>query len=109
MAEFHTVRVSAMFATDAQLDFRASTLAFFDRNLHELADASLVDRSKGVPLDDFQLLIRSEEGAGIVAAHRQGGLSQVVGAETEELSGLRDLIRREGAAGHFDHRSDQII
>ena len=39
----------------------------------------------------------------IVAAHAQARLREVVRAEAEELGRVRDLVRRERAARHFDH------
>ena len=51
-------------------------------------------------------VICAEEAAGIVAAHAETGLGEVVGAEAEELSGLRDFVGGERAARNFDHRAD---
>src|SRR5262245_26757168 len=43
MTEFDAVRITTVFAANAQLDVRAGGLAFFDGDLHELADAGLVN------------------------------------------------------------------
>jgi hypothetical protein len=43
-----------------------------------------------------------------VAAHAQAGLGKVVGAEAEELGGLRDLVRGQCTARDFDHRADHV-
>ena len=71
VAELHAVRVAAVFAADAELDVGAGAAAFFDGDLHQLADAGLIDRGERILLHDFQFLIRRQERAGIVAAHAQ--------------------------------------
>src|SRR5690242_7325264 len=43
MTELHAVRVAAVLAADAQLNVRAGAAALFNRDLHELADAGLID------------------------------------------------------------------
>ena len=58
MAELHGVRVATVFAADAQLDARTGLAALLHRDLHQLADAGLVDRGERILLDDFQLLVR---------------------------------------------------
>ena len=73
---------------------------------YQLAHPRLVNRGEGILLDDLQFLIRRDERAGIVAAHAQAGLGEVVRAEAEELSLTRDLVGGERAAGYFDHRAD---
>jgi tetratricopeptide (TPR) repeat protein len=55
MAELDGVRVAAVFAADAQLDVRTVACGPSHRDLHQLADASLVNRGKRVLLDDFVL------------------------------------------------------
>ena len=54
MAELHGVGVAAVFAADAELDARAGLVALLDGDLHELADAGLVNRGERILLDDFQ-------------------------------------------------------
>src|SRR5215467_699567 len=109
MAELHAVRLSAMFAADAELDIGASLLSFSDGHFHKLANTGLVNSGKRVFLDDFQFLVGAEEGTRIVAAHAERGLGKVVGAEAEELGGLRDFVRRKGAARNLDHGADQVV
>ena len=83
-------------------------LPFSIGDLHELADAGLVDRGERVLLQDFVLGVGAEEGARVVAAHAERGLGEVVRAEAEELRGLRDLVGGERAARDFDHRADDV-
>src|SRR5688572_30161891 len=103
MAELDGVRIAAVLAADAELDARAGLRALLDRDLHELADAGLVDRGERVLLEDLGLLVRSEEGTGVVARHAEAGLREIVRAKAEELGGLRDLVGGEGTARDFDH------
>ena len=98
-----------MFAADAQLDVRAGGAAEFHGNLHQLADAVLVNGSEDVLLDDFQFLVLRQEGAGVVAAHAQARLGQVIGAEGEELGGFRDFVSRDGSARDFNHGADEVV
>ena len=109
MAELHAIRVAAVFAADAELDVGPRFVALRHRHLHQLADAGLVDGGERILLDDLQFLVRPEEGAGIVAAHAEAGLGQVVGAEAEEFGRLRDLVRGQCAARNLDHRADEVI
>src|SRR5207244_4638860 len=95
-------------AADAEFEVGPLLSTAFGRDLHELTDAGLVDRGEWIPLHDFQLLIRGQERAGIIAAHAERGLRQVVGAEAEELPVLRDLLGQERAARHFNHRADEV-
>ena len=42
-------------------------------------------------LHDFVFGVCTEERTGVVAAHAEAGLREVVRAEAEQLSGMRDL------------------
>jgi hypothetical protein len=65
-------------------------------------------RPQGLLLHDLELGVGRQEAAGVVAAHAQRGLREVVRAEAEELGGLRDLVRRERATRDFDHRANEV-
>jgi hypothetical protein len=47
VAELHRVRIAAVFAADAELDVGAGAAALGHGDLHELADAGLVEVAKG--------------------------------------------------------------
>src|SRR5206468_4502342 len=98
----------SMFSADAQLDVGPRLAPFGNRHLYELAHAGLVDGGEGILPDDLQFLVSGKEGTGIVAAHAESGLGKIVGAEAEELGNLRDFVRRQGAAGNFDHGADEV-
>src|SRR5438874_2207772 len=109
VAELHALGIAAVFAANAELDLGATLSAFVDGNLHELADAGLIERRERVLLEDLVLDVRHEEVAHVVAADSERHLGEIVRAEAEELGALRDFIGSERAARHFDHGADQII
>ena len=88
--------------------FGPGLAAFLDRDLHQLADTSLIDRGKGISFHDFQLGVVRQKRAAVVATHAERSLSEIIRAEAEELCRFRDLIRGQRAARHFDHRANQI-
>src|SRR6476661_3856080 len=109
MAELHAVGISAVFAADTELDVGTSLASLCDGHFHQLANARLINGRKRVLLDDFQFLIRTEEGARIIATHTQRGLCEVVGSEAEEFRRLCNLVRGEGSTRYFDHGAHEII
>jgi hypothetical protein len=109
VAEFYAFWVSAVFATDAQLYVGTGLATFGYGDFHELAHAGLVDGGERVLFDDFQFLVGAEEGAGIVAAHAESSLGQVIGAKAEEFGGVGNFVGREGAARNFNHGADEIV
>src|SRR5262249_7452756 len=72
------------------------------------ADAGLINRSKRIAFDDLGFLVRPKEGTGVVAAHAESGLSEVVCAEAEKLSGMRDFVSGESPTRDFDHGADAV-
>ena len=61
VAELHRVRVAAVFAADAEFDVGASLAAFLDGDLHQLADAGLVDRRERILLHNLQFCVVRQE------------------------------------------------
>src|SRR5271155_927150 len=109
MAKLDAIRIAAMLTANSQLDARTCLIPLLDGGLNKLADARLINRGKRVLLDDFQLLVRPEEGTRIVTAHSQASLGQVVRAEAEELRRLRNLVGGERSARNLDHCSYEIV
>src|SRR5262249_53068544 len=103
VAEVDGARIAPVFTADAHFHSVASGAALGNGRLHQLPDAYGIDRGEGIRLDDFSLLIGRQERTGIVAAHAQAHLRQVVGAEAEEFGRLGDLIGGQSPARHFDH------
>ena len=97
-----------MLTADAQLDVGAGGAAFGDGRGDELTNTCLIEGGEGVLFEDLVLGVGHEEVAHIVPADAECGLSEVVGAEAEELSRLSDFICGQCSARHFDHRADEI-
>src|SRR5882757_9260654 len=86
--------IAAMLAADAHLQIGPRLASARDADLDELADAVAIDRDEGIDLENALGDVGAEKTRGVVAADAVGGLRQVVGAEGEELRGLRHV------AGH---------
>ena len=108
VAELHAVRITAVFAANAQLDVWTGRAALGNGGGDELAHTRLVERGERVLLEDLVLRVGHEEVAHVIAADAQRGLRQVIRPEAEELRRLSDLISGEGAPRHFDHRADHV-
>src|SRR5665647_2110090 len=111
VAELDALGIAAVLAADAHLEVGPGAAAPLDAHLHELADALLVEGRERVGRPDLLLLgdVEREELAGVVAAHAEGHLREVVGAEAEELRHFGDLVGGERRARDLDHRADQVV
>ena len=109
MAELHAVRVAAMLSADPEFELLARFASEFAGDAHELADALRVDAGERILLHDLHFLVDRQEAPGVVPAHGQCGLREVVGAETEELGILCDFVRDERGARDFDHRAHEVV
>ena len=98
-----------MLAADAHADGGIGLLGLGHGELHQLADALLVEHDEGVVVVEALGDVVAEELAGVVAGEGAGGLGEVVGAEGEEVNFLGDLVGGEGSAGHLDHRADEHL
>ena len=74
-----------MLAADAELDLGPGGPSLIAAHLHQLADAVLVEGDEGVDGEDLALDVVGQELAGVVTGEPVSGLSQVVGAEGEEV------------------------
>ncbi len=109
MAEPHRVGVAAVLAADPQLQALPGLAALLAGDLHQPADAGLVDGHERVGRDQLALLVQAEELADVVAGEPEGGLGEVVGAEGEELGHLGDLAGDQGRPWQLDHRPPQHL
>ena len=66
MAEGDRLRLAAVLAADAELDLLARAAAALDGDLHQVADAVLVDRLERVAIEDSRLEVVGEEAAAVV-------------------------------------------
>ena len=109
MAELNGGRISAVFAADSELDVRTRGSSQIRRNFYELADTCLIQLCERIVLVNFLFVIRSEEGARVIAAEAERHLRQVVRTEAEEFRFLRNLIGSQRGPRDFDHRTDLIM
>src|SRR6266700_6198065 len=85
VTEFHGVGITAVFAANTELDLRSRLAPFLDRDLHQLADAVLIDGGKWIAFHDFQLGVMRQKRSAVIAAHAKRSLGKIVCAEAEEL------------------------
>ena len=97
-----------MFAANADLETGPDLAAAGDADFHEFADAIAIDRDERIDFQNPLADIGAEEACGVVAADAVCGLGQVVGAEREELRGLRHVAGHQARAGKLDHRTNLI-
>src|SRR3546814_8371268 len=102
-------RVAAMLAAVAGLDPGPGLAPARRRDLDQVADALDIDADERVGRIDALVDIGRQEAYGIVAAHPERGLRQIVGPEREERGRIGDLARLQGGARQLDHRADEVI
>ena len=104
-----------MLATDTNLEIGLGSLSLFYTYLHQSAHAGLIQCLEGIRIQDFeryQVAFRvlltcinavhvshQELGLGVVTTVAKSHLGQVVGAEGEKVSVLRDFTGGEGSTG----------
>ena len=76
--------------------------------LHQFSNTLLIDGSEWVIRQDLQLLILRQETTGIVAAHAQSGLGQVVRSKAEKLCLSRQIIGNDGSTRNFQHDAGAV-
>src|SRR5262249_54986047 len=108
VAELNRAGVAAMLAADADLKLRVRLAAALFGHADELADAVAVEHREGIVLHHADLRVGLQELAAIVARKAEGRLSQVVGAEAEELGLLGNLVGNQSGARQLDHRADHV-
>src|SRR4030095_1129057 len=109
VTEFDASGFAAVFATNPKLDVRPSLASQVPRNFHQAPNTFLIYRGKGICIDNIAFSVGGEETAGIVPAHSERWLREIVGAEAKELSVARDQIGDKGGARNFNHCPDEII
>ena len=97
-----------MLAADADLEIGARLAAARHADLDEFTDAIAIDRDERIDLEDTLADVGAKEARSVVAADAVGGLRQVVGAEREELRGLRDVAGHQARARKLDHGANLI-
>jgi len=79
MTEPDAGRVAAMFAADSQMQIRTGLAALFHGDLHQLADAGLIQLGSRVALVDVLFNIVFQDAARVVTGKTICHLRQVVG------------------------------
>src|SRR6266566_5685694 len=97
VTEFHGIGITAVFPANAELDLRSRLPPFLDRDLHQLADAVLINGGKRIALHDFELGVMGQKRSAVIAAHAKRSLGKIVCPKTEEFCRFRDLIGDERA------------
>ena len=92
-----------MLPANAELEITILPSTARARSFNEFAYPSNIKAGKGVTLEQALLHIAVHEAHRVVAADAEGGLSQIVGTEGEEIGGLRDITGAERRARQFDH------
>ena len=100
--------VAAVFAAYAHMDVGAGLMAQADGVFHQAAGALDVEFLERIRLVDLSVQISGQEFAGVVPAEAVAHLSQVVGAEGEELGLLGDLVSSQSGTGNLDHGADLV-
>ena len=108
MTELDGIGIAAVFAADAELDVRADAAPALNAEAHHRTDAFLVDRRERIALHDFQADVVADERSGVVSAHAERRLRQVVRPEREEFRVFGDFVGRGAGARDFDHRADFV-
>ena len=91
-----------MLAADADLDVRLLGPGLLDGDIHQLANAELVERFERVRNQDVVLDIeRQELVLGVFTREREAGLGQVVGTEREELGDIGQIVGPAGRRGRL--------
>ena len=109
MTELNAGRLAAVFAANPELDVRPSFASQIASDFHQAANALLIDRRERICIHNVELRVGGKKTAGIVPAHSQRRLCEIVCAKTEELGVARDLVRDERCARDFDHCPDEIV
>ena len=98
-----------MLAAHAQMQLGVGGAAHLAGHIHQLAHAGLVQLGEGIVLVDLLVVIGVQELARVITAEAESHLSQVVGAEGEEVRLLGDLIGGQRGPGDLDHGAHQVL
>lgn len=81
-----------MFAADADVQLGINGFAELNCRFHELADACLIELCERIILEDLGVVISIEELAGVITGEAEGHLSEVIGAEAEEVRDRKSVV-----------------
>src|SRR5881628_687028 len=109
MAERDRRRITAVLATDSDLEVGPRLASALDGDAHHRSDAVAVEHLEWVRGDDLLLdVLREEALLRVVARDAEDRLREVVRAEREELGLHRDLVGDKARAWDLDHRAELV-
>ena len=80
------------------------------RHADERADTGDVDRLERAAVEDLGLDVPAQElRLDVVTRHSKRRLSEIVGAEAEEVGVRCDVLREQACARQFDHGADRVL
>src|SRR5262249_59126750 len=100
--------IATVLAADSELEVVPRLAPALDRDAHELAHALAIERDERIDRQDALGRVWPQETCRVVAADPERGLGEIVGAEGEELRGLRDVGCEQRGARQLDHGADLI-
>ena len=107
--ELNGLRITAVFTADTQMQIRIGCAAFNGSTANQFANAVNIDGSKRISNINAFGSVFVKNSTGIVTAHTQSGLGQVVGTETEERGRLGNFFSHQCSSRQFNHRADQVV
>jgi len=66
VAELNRCRITAVLAADTAVELRINRLTELDSHFHELTNASLIELSERIVLEDLLVVVSAEELASVV-------------------------------------------
>src|SRR6202451_3400064 len=92
VAELDRRGVAAVFAADSDFKTGPGLASAFDSDANQFTHAIAIDDREGILLDDAFGEIGWQDFVDVIARETKCGLSEIIGAEAEELGFLGDLV-----------------
>ena len=103
VAELYGAGVTAVLTADTAVQLGTGSFTVLHSHLHQLANTVTIQLGEGIVLKDLGVIVSVQELTGVITAEAVGHLSQVVGAEAEELCFLSDLAGSQSCAGDLEY------
>src|ERR1700733_6972733 len=100
--------IASVFTADTKLETCTGRAAAFDGEFYQFSNTLRVQGYKRVSRNQFLLQIFGEKSTGVVAAHTQCCLCEIVRPEQKKFCSIRNIPRHKGGARQLDHCSDEI-
>src|SRR5438132_8620707 len=109
MAELHRRRLASVLTADSHFQFGARLAALLDSNAHQFSHALAINHLEWILFEDALAQVRGQNLVDVITREAEGGLREIVGAETEELGFLGDLVSNQSRARQLNHGSYEIV